>query len=263
MNTQSLSNIRRDLTRFAGQAASVLLVLQTAPSTSTVAQSGVPANGSISDVTIALTLSWTRENAVKASGTTQTKSGTSVSATLGNKDFLQYMKDNGRINDTTIAGWKIVYVSSEYTSGLFATKSGKTPVEVPAEVITIEGSDPWGGNVYGEAETYTETFKADKLVSSSLTGRYLGWTSGILPAGTFKGCQFKAQGMYSNSWSRLAGKVPETSLRYIKLAGLTGAVDSSSLGEKFSLWELPIVEGSISVGAGVPAIISAYSAVKN
>jgi hypothetical protein len=69
--------------------------------------------------------------------------------------------------------------------------------------------------------------------------------------------------MYSNSWSRLAGKVPETSLRYIKLAGLTGAVDSSSLGEKFSLWELPIVEGSISVGAGVPAIISAYSAVKN
>lgn len=258
MEKLSCPNRRRALTNFAGIGASLFSLLQMAPSSVTAA----PVNGCISEVTIALKVSWTRSNPDRVLGTTVTSTGTAISAALGNKDFLEFMKSKSVIADTSILGWRIVYVSTDETGALFATKAGKPPVAVPEEILIMSGLSAWGDGIYGESQTYSAVHQVGMLdfSSTSITSRRLGCISGTFPAGIFKGLQFKAQGIDSTYMLGKAGRVPESTLNYRRLTSLVGASDATSA--EFP-WELPILEGSISVGAGALKDISAYSFTKN
>jgi hypothetical protein len=263
-----MSNLRRpnsrgSLAKSTLLAGSLICLYSCGEFSGLAGETSTSVPGYISDVTIALILNWTKENGTKTAGGLQTRSGTSTTASLGNKEFLQYLRDEKLLVDTSISGWKILQVSSldDTVGGLFAFKKGKVPVKLPEDVFSIGVPSGYDTLMYGEAETYSEVSKADMIVSLSKKGRYVGGVAGTFPVGAFKGVKFKAVAFDVVSASSSYGKTGEVSRHvqsYRKIASLVGAGDPSS-AVALELWELPLVEGNVSIGASTSTDVSAFA----
>lgn len=259
------STFERNFRRFIPGALSVAWMSSLGHFCACAAGASGATPGSISEVTVSLTVNWTKENGTKTSGGVATQSGTAVKASLGNKEFLQYLVDTKLLADTTVAGWKIVQARSldfQAVNGLFAVKTGKAPVKVPDDILSLSTPNGWASDVYGEAETYSQTKKtgADFLSTLSIAGKYVGGISGTFPAGPFKGIKFKALGFTDGSFSSsygASGEVSRTSHAYQKITSLVGAANPASASGLVG-YQLPVLEGGVSVGASTAADVTAF-----
>lgn len=219
--------------------------------------------GAQSDVTLALTLSYTSDLPFKAVGLNKQYGSVILKTTFNNLFFITQLKTANLLPDNNVTGWKLVLVNrtpllgdqDEITRSFYLVKTGQPKVFVPSEYIRLVSHE-------GYVETFTNLLDPQqKTISGKTTFRTTLGVEGKIPGLTQS---FVARGLFTGadkSGPALINKVPYPFLYQLTSGKLTGVVglataDNNPSPDRHDF----LVEGSVTLAAEVAVDISTYPA---